>query len=158
MLYRPSSSSGAYTRPFIASPRTSRVHATPLRHSSPARRSRHRFRRRPHYRITYTTSSSLSRAASSGPSSSYSSGSSVSGSTTPSYTTTALKTPEHYGTSFWNQNSLKSATPGTDATWRFPRNTRMTQRKDSGTRNPSSPSTTSATTEHNVRSRRRRTI
>ena len=157
MLYRPRSSSGAYTRPFIARPRTSRVHATPLRHSSPTRRFRHRFSRRPHYRTTYTTSSSLSRTASSRPSRSYSSSSSVSGSTTPSYMTTAIQTPEHCGTSFWNQNSLKPATPGTDATWRFPRHTRTTQGKDSGTSNPSSPSTTSATIEHNVRSRRRRT-
>ena len=150
MLYRPSSSSGAYTRPFIASPWTSRVHTTPLRHSPPARRFRHRLRRRPLYRTTYTTSSPSARTASSGPSSIYSSSSSVSGSTTPSYTTTALQMPEHCGTSFRNQNSLKPATPGTDATWRFPRHTRTTQGKDSGTRNPSSPSTTSATTENNV--------
>ena len=158
MLYRPSSSPGTNTRPFIASPRTSRVHDTPLGHCSPARRPRHRLRRRPHYRTTHTTSSSSLRTASNRPSSSYSSSSSVPGSTTPTYTTTALETSEHGGTSFWNQNSLKPATSGTDATWRFPRHTRMTQGKESGTRNPSSPSTTSDTTEDNVRPRRRRTI
>ena len=143
MLYRPNSSIGAYTRPFIASSRTSRVHATPLRHPPPTRRPRYRLSRRAPYRTTHTTNSSLSRATSSGASSSNSRRGSISGSLTGSTATrnksTALKTPEHCGTGLWNQTTFNQATQWTDATRHFPWHTRTTKRQDSWTRNPTAP-------------------